>query len=82
MGYVATPEAGKVYVDVGNAFCPGVLDHHHPDAPDACTAALALHHPEYVRSQISGDRLTIIPHEYPDLDAITAAWFVRMHALE
>ncbi|RME58761.1 hypothetical protein D6779_05785, partial [Candidatus Parcubacteria bacterium] len=32
--------------------------------------------------QISGDRLTIIPHEYPDLDAITAAWFVRMHALE
>jgi len=79
-GTVAASETGKVYVDVGNAFCPGILDHHHPDAPDACTAELVLSHPEYILSQSVDDHLTIIPHEYPDLDAITGAFFVRMHA--
>jgi len=81
MGYVATSEPRKVYVDVGNAFCPGVLDHHHPDAPDACTAELVLHHPEYITSQVVYNHLIIIPHEYPDLDAVTGAYFARMHAL-
>jgi len=80
MGHVAASEAGKIYVDVGNAFCPGVLDHHHPDAPDACTAMLVLNHPEYVNSQILNEHLTIIPHEYPDLDAVTGAWFAARHA--
>jgi len=80
MGTVAKPEKGKVYVDVGNAFCPGVLDHHHPDAPDACTAMLTLNHPEYIFSQILNRSLTIIPHEYPDLDALTGVYFSRMHA--
>ncbi len=79
MGFVATPESGKVYVDVGNAFCAGVLDHHHPDAPDACTAMLVLKHSEYVTRQIADAGLTIIPHQYPDLDAITGAYFARMH---
>jgi len=80
MGFVATPVQGKVYVDVGNAFCPGVLDHHHPGAPDACTAMLVLNHPEYVTSQIVDGHLTIIPHEYPDLDAVAGACFAKMHA--
>jgi len=79
MGYVATPEQGKVYVDVGNAFCPGVLDHHHPDASDACTAELVMNHPECVLSQFVDGYLTIIPHEYPDLDAVTGAYFAKMH---
>jgi len=67
-------------VDVGNAFCAGILDHHHPDAPDACTAMLVLNHSEYIKSQIADDELTIIPHQYPDLDAVTGAYFARMHA--
>jgi len=79
MGFVATPELGKVYVDVGNAFCAGVLDHHHPDAPDACTAMLVLNHPEYVTNQVVNGNLTIIPHQYPDLDAVTGAYFAGMH---
>jgi len=81
MGFVATPELGRVYVDVGNAFCSGVLDHHHPDAPDACTAMLVLNHPEYVMNQIMDGGVTIIPHQYPDMDAVTGAYFARMHAL-
>ena len=80
MGFVAKPEKSKVYVDVGNAFCAGILDHHHPDAPDACTAMLVLNHSEYIKSQIADDELTIIPHQYPDLDAVTGAYFARMHA--
>jgi len=80
VGYVAEPEAGMLYVDIGNAFCPGILDHHHPEAPDACTAMLVLNHPEYVVSQIIDGRLAIIPHEYPDLDAVTGVYFARMHA--
>jgi len=80
MGTVATPETGRVYVDVGNAFCPGVLDHHHPDAPDACTAMLVFNHPEYVLSQVDRNHLTIVPHERPDLDAISGAWFAMRHA--
>jgi len=79
-GTVVQPELGKVYVDVGNAFYPGVLDHHHPDAPDACTAMLVLNHPDYVICQIVDDQLTIIPHQYPDLDAVTGAYFAAMHA--
>jgi len=80
-GTVAVSETGKVYVDVGNAFCSGVLDHHHPDSPDACTAMLVLNHPEYVMGQVEDNHLTIIPHQYPDLDAITGAWFARQHVL-
>jgi len=80
VGEVAIPETGKVYVDVGNAFCPGVLDHHHPGAPDACTAILVLNHPDYVISQLVDDQLTIIPHQYPDLDAVTGAYFAAMYA--
>lgn len=79
MGFVAKPEIGKVYVDVGNAFCPGVLDHHHADAPDACTAILVLNHPSFVMEQVVEGKLKVIPHEYPDLDAITGAYFARMH---
>jgi len=80
MGYVAAPETGKLYVDVGNAFCPGVLDHHHPDAPNACTATQVLSHADFVRAQISDHCLTIIPHQYPDLDAVTGAYFARLLA--
>lgn len=81
MGFVARPEPGKVYVDVGNAFGPGVLDHHHPNAPAACTAMLVLNHGEYVRCQIMDDYLMIIPHELPDLDAVSGAYFARLLAL-
>ncbi len=80
MGFAANPEPGKVYVDVGNAFCAGILDHHHPDAPEACTAALVLNYPEFVSSQIIDGSLTIISHHYPDLDAVTGAYFAALHA--
>lgn len=81
MGSVAEASPGKVYIDVGNDFTPGVLDHHHPKAPDGCTATLALNHPDYICSQLACDQLTIVLHENPDLDGITGAYFARLHVL-
>jgi len=81
MGSVVKPSNGKVYIDVGNAFAPGILDHHHPDAPDACATELVLNHPDYIRSQLTDSTLSIIIHDNPDLDAISGAYFAKMHAL-
>ena len=79
-GSVVVAEPGKVYVDVGNDFGPGVLDHHHPDAPDACASLLALNHPDLILSQrIPLQTVTILTHQYPDLDAIGSAWFASRH---
>jgi hypothetical protein len=79
-GTTAEPEQGRVYVDVGNAFGPGVLDHHAPGTPGACTAELALQHPEFVLSQVvAAGQVTIVTHRYPDLDAISGAYFALNH---
>jgi hypothetical protein len=80
-GTVAEPGAGELYLDTGNRLAPGVIDHHQPDAPARCTAALVLERPELVRCQVSnlapGEPLTIITHQAPDLDAVTAAVLVE-----
>ena len=79
-GTTAEPAPGRLFVDVGNGFGPGVLDHHAPGTPGACTAELALRHPEYVLSQVgAAGRVTIVTHQYPDLDAISGAYFALTH---
>ena len=84
-GAVVVPEPGKVYIDVGNSLEPGIIDHHQPDAPKSCAAELVLAHPDYIRQQIINkektDKLTIVVHHYPDLDAVSGAWFGRCIAL-
>ena len=77
-GSVVDSEPGKVYVDVGNYFGPGILDHHHADAPDACASLLALKYPDFILSQIKPNQpVTILTHLFPDIDAIGASWFVK-----
>ncbi len=77
-GSVVSSKNGHVYIDVGNKLEPGVLDHHQPGAPDLCATALVLKYPDWVRDQVSmqgnQEKLTIIVHNYPDLDAISGAW--------
>jgi hypothetical protein len=79
-GSSVRPQKGMVYVDVGNDFVAGVLDHHHPDAPNFCATRLALDYPEFIQSQVlSGKPLTIVTHLQPDLDAIGAVWIAMCH---
>ena len=78
MGSVVTAAPGKIYIDVGNDFAPGLLDHHHATAPETCTAVLALNHSEYILSQTS-PTIQLITHLYPDLDAISGIYFARAH---
>ncbi len=81
MGSVTSAEVGKIYIDVGNHFGPGVIDHHHATAPHTCSARLALDHPDYIHSQIRPalPEIQIITHWYPDLDAISGVYFARLH---
>jgi hypothetical protein len=80
-GSVAAPGPGELYLDTGNRLAPGVIDHHQPDAPARCTAALVLEHPALVLSQVidlaPGEPLTIVTHQAPDMDAVTAAVLVE-----
>jgi len=81
-GSDALPTPGRVYVDVGNRFADGVLDHHAPGTPAQCSAQLALDHLRHVWSQVGADgRVTILTHEYPDMDAVSGIYFARAHLL-
>ncbi len=76
-GSTVTARPGHLYLDVGNHLGPGVIDNHAPGAPPECTAALVLRFPEFVRSQPVGNEITLILHQWPDLDAVSAAWLAR-----
>jgi len=81
MGTTAEPDPGRLYLDVGNRFGPGLIDHHQPDGPDRCTAALVLEQAAAIRAQAralpAGQPLELVTHRQPDLDAITAIHFVE-----
>jgi hypothetical protein len=74
------PVPGKIILDVGNRLCPGVLDHHQPDAGDECATSLVQHHPNYVLDHLKDTKIediTIVTHIVPDLDAMTSAFFAH-----
>jgi hypothetical protein len=76
--------ANRLYLDVGNALCPGVIDHHHLTTHSGSTTGLVLAHPEFVAgSAPSGrkpeDPLTIVLHEQPDLDCLASAYLAAAY---
>ncbi|WP_295388818.1 hypothetical protein [uncultured Thiodictyon sp.] len=81
MGATAAPDPRRLWLDVGNRFGPGLIDHHQPDGPDRCTAALVLEQEATILAQAqalpAGEPLEIVTHRQPDLDAITATYFVE-----
>ena len=81
MGSPLDPIPGQLCLDVGNRLAPGMIDHHQPDAPASCTAALVLEHPELTLSVVAdlppGEPLTIVTHQGPDLDAAAAVVLVE-----
>ena len=81
MGSPLDPAPGQLCLDVGNRLAPGMIDHHQPDAPASCTAALVLERPELTLSVAAdlppGEPLTIVTHQEPDLDAAAAVVLVE-----
>ena len=81
MGSVADPAPHRICLDVGNRLARGVIDHHQPDAPENCTAGLVLDHADDIRAQARAlgpdATLEIVTHRDPDMDGITAAYFVE-----
>lgn len=69
----------RLYLDVGNDFRIGVIDHHSLAAHSGSAARLVLRHPELIQQAVQPallDRhpLTIVLHEHPDLDCIASAY--------
>jgi ATP-binding cassette subfamily B protein len=76
----------RLYLDVGNALGPAVLDHHHLTGALGSTASLVLTRPALVAAAVNPHRraedvFTVVLHEHPDLDGVTAAYFA-LHYLE
>jgi hypothetical protein len=82
----AAPPVGagrdQLYLDVGNALRPGVIDSHHLGGAGRTTASLVLDHPQYVRDAVDSWRspegtFTLVLHQEPDLDCTAAAFLAR-----
>lgn len=83
-GSSAKAEKGKVYLDVGNDVCNGIIDNHTEKAGKHCSAYLTYHHPELLTSIIDpyNDNFIIITHERPDYDAILASYLATKIVLD
>lgn len=75
MGTMLEPQAGKLILDVGNRFEPGIIDHHHIESK-TCATRLLMEKPEYISGWIDrqSDSTTVILHENPDLDCVCVAY--------
>lgn len=75
-GATAPEQVGaKLYLDVGNDLRPGVLDHHHRGGVASSATRLVTLHPELVRAAAaSGEPVTVVLHEHPDLDCVAASY--------
>jgi hypothetical protein len=80
------PQSHVLVLDVGRQTKPGIIDHHHPEAPPECTASLLVKHPElvlnhiYPDNQINPERLPplkFITHRFPDFDAIVSLFLAE-----
>jgi hypothetical protein len=81
-GTVAASSASfrdRLYLDVGNDLRPGVLDHHQLVMSTASATTLVLNRPDLIDAIVAprrgaADPFTLVTHEYPDLDAASAAY--------
>jgi serine/threonine protein kinase len=87
MGYTAPQSLmglDRLFLDVGNRLTEGVIDHHQKDGGPGPTARLVRDRPELIDAALSptrdpGDPFTIVMHQYPDLDAVSAAALAVKH---
>jgi hypothetical protein len=73
------PEAGSIYLDTGNQLTHGVIDNHAAEERSG-TALLVYRRPELVKEHVQSlapGEVTLVLHNKPDMDAITAAFFCQ-----
>jgi serine/threonine protein kinase len=72
---------GQLYLDVGNRLAPGAIDHHRLLAYSGSTTRLVSTYPGLLDATLArlpaGTPLTVSLHEWPDLDAVAAAYLAR-----
>jgi hypothetical protein len=97
-GERAATTPGVVYVDVGGAVAPGIVDHHGHQGPGTCSAMLVVEQREQVYNHLLSPWLvrfeegripagavwtpTLVLHHDPDFDALVAAFLVRLLVAE
>ena len=76
--------ADRVFLDVGNALRPGVIDHHHLLAYAGSTTCLVYTYPELLAPSTGRDTaaVTLVLQRWPDLDAVAAAFLAREYLCE
>ncbi|MCF7793409.1 MAG: hypothetical protein K9N09_06640 [Candidatus Cloacimonetes bacterium] len=76
-GGVVSPQKNKLYLDVGNDLCLGIIDHHH-NFEKTCAASLALQHKDYITAWITDvQNTTIVLHVWPDFDCVASAYIAE-----
>lgn len=71
MGFVAVPESGVVYLDVGNANESGIIDHHFESETANSACELLVRNPELLLDHVKDlppSRIEFRLHSSPDLD--------------
>ena len=80
-----TRHQDQLYLDVGNQIAASIIDHHAAAGRPCSTTACLVEHPELVMAAPKPWRkpnaaFTIVVHEFPDLDSVSAA-FLSMRLL-
>jgi len=66
---------GEIWVDVGGRADSQVLDHHREESRFRSAAELLVDRAGEVQARLgSAEKITVVTHEMPDLDAIGSAW--------
>lgn len=71
MGFVAEPEESVVYLDTGNSFEPGIIDHHHCGLEAKSACELLITRPDLLLGHTHGmdaSQIEFRLHQIPDLD--------------
>lgn len=73
------PGLDALFLDVGNALGPGVIDHHHLPAESGSAARFLFEHPDLVMASLNPARganepFTLYVHAHPDLDSVASVY--------
>ncbi|MCP4624015.1 MAG: adenylate/guanylate cyclase domain-containing protein, partial [bacterium] len=77
MGFVATPQPGIIYLDVGNSCEPGIIDHHSAPQEGDCACEVIVRKPEFITGYVKNrslDEIEFRLHNEPDMDCASSLY--------